>query len=331
MRTSTSLRWRSASSLSTADAWSWSRCTRIAATICGCSLRSSSATAPASIHFRLSMPVTSPPCRMRSSSRLALSSPSALRSTARTYSSVSPTSMLCSAATVVKAAARLPRVRAGSTSCARWSRPGSALPSASGASAPRRRPPRRATSAGSRRSPGRSSSMRAHGRSASRRRFAAADPAAHDAGHGGRVLAAPSAWRGRGARSGAAAAATARAAPAARPTTALSRRAGQRRAAAASTALQRRAGPGRRRPAAPTSASAAGHGGGAQQVERLRLLPQRQSCDRRQRLDPERRVDHLDRIAALCLEADALAHQRGQLVELLGAERDLASSCPWRR
>ena len=82
MRTSTSLRWRSVNTFSTAEAWSKSRWTRIAATICGCSLRSSSATEPASIHFRLSMPETSPPCRMRSISRLALSSPSALRSTA---------------------------------------------------------------------------------------------------------------------------------------------------------------------------------------------------------------------------------------------------------
>ena len=44
-----------------------------------------------SIHFRLSMPAMSPPCRIRSSSMLALSSPSALRSTVRTYSSVSAT------------------------------------------------------------------------------------------------------------------------------------------------------------------------------------------------------------------------------------------------
>ncbi len=100
MRTSTSLRWRSVKHLSTELLCSKSRCTRIAATICGCSLRSSSATELASIHFRLSMPVTSLPCRMRSISRLALSSPSALRSTVFTYSSVSATSMLCSAATV---------------------------------------------------------------------------------------------------------------------------------------------------------------------------------------------------------------------------------------
>jgi hypothetical protein len=72
----------------------------MAAMICGCSLRSSSATLAASIHFRLSMDETSLPCRMRSSNRFALSSPSALRSTARTYSSVSVTSVLCVSATV---------------------------------------------------------------------------------------------------------------------------------------------------------------------------------------------------------------------------------------
>ncbi len=102
MRISTSLRWRSVKDLSTDDDWSKSRCTRMAATICGCSLRSSSATELASIHFRLSMPVTSLPCRMRSISRLALSSPSALRSTAFTYSSVSCTSTCWDCATVPK-------------------------------------------------------------------------------------------------------------------------------------------------------------------------------------------------------------------------------------
>ena len=56
MRTITSLRWRSVKSFSTSAAWSNSRCTRMAATICGCSLRSSSATDAGSIHFRLSMP-----------------------------------------------------------------------------------------------------------------------------------------------------------------------------------------------------------------------------------------------------------------------------------
>jgi len=102
MRTMTSLRWRSTKSFSTSAAWSNSRCTRMAATICGCSLRSSSATEVASIHFRLSMPVTSLPCRMRSISRLALSSPSALRSTAFTYSLLSATSMCSLAASSEK-------------------------------------------------------------------------------------------------------------------------------------------------------------------------------------------------------------------------------------
>ncbi len=74
----------------------------MAATICGCSLRSSSATELGSIHFRLSMPEVSLPCRMRSISRLALSSPSALRSTDFTYSLLSLTSMLSAAVCSVK-------------------------------------------------------------------------------------------------------------------------------------------------------------------------------------------------------------------------------------
>ena len=101
MRISTSLRWRSVKAFSTEEDWSWSRCTRMAAMICGCSLRSSSATESASIHFRLSMPEMSLPWMMRSISRLALSSPSALRSTLLTYSSVSGTSMCCAAALLV--------------------------------------------------------------------------------------------------------------------------------------------------------------------------------------------------------------------------------------
>ena len=81
MRTSTSLRWRSAKVFSTAAAWSESRWTRTAATICGCSWRSISPIDAASIHFRPSIPEMSPFCRMRSISRLALSSSSAFLST----------------------------------------------------------------------------------------------------------------------------------------------------------------------------------------------------------------------------------------------------------
>ncbi|MCY1527324.1 hypothetical protein D9M68_623870 [compost metagenome] len=84
MRSITSLRVRSVKFFSTSAVWSDSRCTRMAATICGCSLRSSSAIDSGSIHFRLSMPETSPPCRMRSISSEALSSPRARLSTART-------------------------------------------------------------------------------------------------------------------------------------------------------------------------------------------------------------------------------------------------------
>src|SRR5450830_1743209 len=59
------------------------------AMICGCSLRISSATDCASIHFRLSIPLASRPPRMRLSREVALSSPSALVSTLRMYSSES--------------------------------------------------------------------------------------------------------------------------------------------------------------------------------------------------------------------------------------------------
>src|SRR3989344_94959 len=107
MRTITSLRCRSVKALSTDEAWSGSRWTRMAATICGCSLRSSSDTETASIHFRLSMPVTSLPWMMRSISRLALSSPSALRSTDLMYSSVSATSVPTSVASAEKRSSTL--------------------------------------------------------------------------------------------------------------------------------------------------------------------------------------------------------------------------------
>src|SRR5450830_559042 len=59
------------------------------AIICGCSLRISSATDCESIHFSDSMPDASLPPRIRDSSTEALSSPSALVSTWRMYSSES--------------------------------------------------------------------------------------------------------------------------------------------------------------------------------------------------------------------------------------------------
>ena len=43
------------------------------------------------------------------------------------------------------------------------------------------------------------------------------------------------------------------------------------------------------------------------------------------------RVDHLDRVAAVLLEADALLHQRGELGDLVAAQRRGAGLCPWRR
>src|SRR3569832_1536489 len=67
------------------------------AMICGCSLRIRSATDCASIHFRLSMPLASRWPRIRFNSEAALSSPSALVSTVRIYSSESmPSEVFCS-------------------------------------------------------------------------------------------------------------------------------------------------------------------------------------------------------------------------------------------
>src|SRR5574340_1340213 len=90
IRSSTSLRRRSVKQPSTSQAWSRSRCTRMVAMVCGCSLWMRSATDSASIHFRLSIPLASPPPpRMRLSSEFALSSPSAFLNTLRIYSSES--------------------------------------------------------------------------------------------------------------------------------------------------------------------------------------------------------------------------------------------------
>src|SRR5690606_27235602 len=83
MRSSTSARTRSARHLSTSAAWSSSRWAMTMAMICGCSLRTSSAIARGSIHFRVSRPEVLRPARMRSISPLARSSPKAWVSTAR--------------------------------------------------------------------------------------------------------------------------------------------------------------------------------------------------------------------------------------------------------
>ena len=83
MRTSTSGRTRSGSTLMTSAAWSGSRCDRTMAMICGCSLRTRSAIARGSIHFSVSSPEVLRPARMRSIRLLARSSPSAWVSTAR--------------------------------------------------------------------------------------------------------------------------------------------------------------------------------------------------------------------------------------------------------
>src|SRR6185437_3747910 len=66
MRSSTSTRVRSGSSFSASAAWSVSRCAITMAMICGCSLRTRSATARGSIHFSASRPVVLRPSRMRS-------------------------------------------------------------------------------------------------------------------------------------------------------------------------------------------------------------------------------------------------------------------------
>src|SRR5450830_773979 len=89
MRSTTSLRKRSVKWPRISQAWSRSRWTRMVAMICGCSLRISSATDCASIHFRLSIPLASRPPRILLSREVALSSPSALVSTLRMYSSES--------------------------------------------------------------------------------------------------------------------------------------------------------------------------------------------------------------------------------------------------
>src|SRR5450830_965775 len=89
MRSTTSLRKRSVKWPRISQAWSRSRWTRMVAMICGCSLRISSETDCESIHFSDSIPDASLPPRMRDSSTEALSSPSALVSTWRMYSSES--------------------------------------------------------------------------------------------------------------------------------------------------------------------------------------------------------------------------------------------------
>ena len=280
MRTSTSLRWRSRKAFSTAPAWSESRWTRIAATICGCSLRSSSATEPASIHFRLSMPVTSLPCRMRSISRLALSSPSALRSTDLTYSSVSATSMLCSPATLREAFEHaVDASRAGSTSSGRSSRRGvctsfgvEVLEDLGGLFLAERHQQDRGVL-------GRPSMFRA---SAPCSCWLPVDPVAHDAGHRGRVL------LGDGAR--AVEVLRRRAAPAA--PAARGRRRQRCRLVGDDVQTARRGrgvaparpcSAGRTRPntiSSATSASAAGHGARRAPGRSAGLLPQRQRLDR---------------------------------------------------
>lgn len=83
MRSSTSARVRSGSSFNASAAWSLSRCAMTMAMICGCSLRTRSATARGSIHFRVSRPVVLRPSRMRSIRPPALSAPSAWISTLR--------------------------------------------------------------------------------------------------------------------------------------------------------------------------------------------------------------------------------------------------------
>lgn len=83
MRSSTSTRVRSGSSFSASAAWSVSRCAITMAMICGCSLRTRSATARGSIHFSASRPVVLRPSRMRSIRLPAFSLPSACTSMLR--------------------------------------------------------------------------------------------------------------------------------------------------------------------------------------------------------------------------------------------------------
>src|SRR5690606_13561917 len=83
MRRSPSARTRSGRNYSASAAWSGSRCDSTMATICGCSLRTRSATARGSIHLSVSRPVVLRPSRMRSIRLPALSAPRAWISTLR--------------------------------------------------------------------------------------------------------------------------------------------------------------------------------------------------------------------------------------------------------
>ena len=96
MRISTSARVRSGRNFSASAPWSGSRCDSTMAMICGCSLRTRTAMARGSIHFRVSRPVVLRPSRMRSIRLLARSSPSACTSTLRTYSSAPLPMLGCS-------------------------------------------------------------------------------------------------------------------------------------------------------------------------------------------------------------------------------------------
>src|SRR5574343_837298 len=330
MRISTSLRCRSVKAFSTEDDWSWSRCTRMAAMICGCSLRSRSATAPASIHFRLSMPVTSLPWMMRSISRFALSSPSALRSTLLTYSSVSGTSMCCFSASSVNLSSTCSTRSRGMTFILAMVSPSfctslgpRCLKTWAASSSPRDISRIAAFSMlSSSLAMGSSARLGAVRRSG---RGFAGDPLAHDHGDRGGVLARQAAGRLElavllrrlerrqravlGARQGVGVVddgveLVERGELGGLVLDRLRLGRADRRADGAEDQAQRDDGQGR------------GHRADAQQVQHPGLLPQRQLLGLGHLGQAERGADDLDRVAALLAEAHRLLNQRGQLVHL---------------
>ena len=70
-----------------------------------------------------------------------------------------------------------------------------------------------------------------------------------------------------------------------------------------------------------TSGQRQRRGGGAQQVQQPGLLVDRDRFHLGRRLDAEGRVDDPHRVAALLVEAQALLHQRGDLLQFLGRQR----------
>ena len=273
------------------------------------------------------MPETSLPCRMRSISRLALSSPSALRSTLLTYSSVSGTSMLLlggqAGEALEHAVDPLARHRLhlgdGLAQALHFLRR-EVLEDLGRLLLAERHQQDRGVSRGL-------------ARPCSERSVVfPADPAAHDVGHRRRVL------LGQLARAGQVLAA---------------RRFEQRRAAAAGqrhrvvgddvelAARRGAAGVAARRPSAPGARSRTRRAAPPAPAPpaRRRCAPGRcsQGCFHSgsvsafgDRVGLERRVDQLDRVAALLAEADRLAAPARSASRPRRPSAACSWSCPWR-